>query len=180
MILKFKLPKYYDIHIDNITGKVNVFSNSKHAKGRELKQRINNDGYLIINLNRKTYTIHSLVAKFILGERPTGLCINHIDGNKLNNKPDNLEYITISENTLHSIRNGMHICNRPELIGTYKDGRTRDKIKYKRDWYFQNRERILNKAKEWYIENKETILSKNKEKYNAKKRTANKTKATLL
>jgi hypothetical protein len=57
----------------------------------------------------------------------------------------------------------LHVCNRPEFIGTYKDGRTRDKVKYKHDWYMQNRERILLKTKE---------------RYNAKKR--NETKATLL
>jgi hypothetical protein len=80
----FYLPKYYTIEIEVETGFVEIYSSSKHAKGRELKQKTNNKGYLIANMNSRTYPIHSLVAKFILGERPHGLCVNHIDGNKLN------------------------------------------------------------------------------------------------
>jgi hypothetical protein len=85
-----------------------------------------------------------------LGDLPKGLCVNHKDGNKLNNSPSNLEYITISENVKHSIKMGLHICNTPEKMPTYIDGRTRDKVKYKHDWYVKNRERILLKTKQLY------------------------------
>jgi hypothetical protein len=166
MIKKFELPKYYEISINDETGQVNVYSNSKHAKGRELLQHINNNGYLSIKLNNKNYSIHSLVAKFILGERPKDLCVNHIDGNKLNNRPSNLEYVTISENTKHSIREGMHICNRPEQMGRYIDGRCKDQVEYKRNWYLKNKQRLLTKAKNRYNDNK--------------KQSANQTQKALL
>jgi hypothetical protein len=147
MIKEFNFPKYYRIQINEDTGEVKVFSNSKHAKGRELSQFLNPSGYLRVKMNNKSYEIHRIVAKFFIGERPEGLCVNHIDGNKLNNKPSNLEYITISENVKHAISSGLHVCCTPEKIGTYKDGRTRDKVKYKHDWYMKNRERILLKLK---------------------------------
>ena len=147
MIKEFNFPKYYRIQINEDTGEVKVFSNSKHAKGRELSQFLNPSGYLRVKMNSKSYEIHRIVAKFFIGERPEGLCVNHIDGNKLNNKPSNLEYITISENVKHAISSGLHVCCTPEKIGTYKDGRTRDKVKYKHDWYMENRERILLKLK---------------------------------
>jgi hypothetical protein len=151
----FYLPKYYQIEIEIETGEVNIYSNSKHAKGRLLSKSINNNGYLSVKMNNKTYSIHSLVAKFILGERPSGLCVNHIDGNKLNNAPSNLEYVTIAENTKHSMRMGLHIGNRPELINSYKDGRTRNKIQYKHDWYIQNRQKVLERVKNNYYAKKQ-------------------------
>lgn len=154
MIKEFELPKYYKVLIDTETGNVKIFSNSKHAKGRELSQHVNNKGYLVIKLNNKNVSIHSLVAKFILGERPKNLVVNHINGNKLNNCPTNLEYITLSENTKHAIKCGLHICNSPELLPTYKDGRCKDIVKYKREWYFQNKERIIEKVKKRYYERK--------------------------
>lgn len=147
MIKVFQFPKYYSVHINEETGDVRIFSNSKHSKGRELSQFLNPNGYLRVKMNNRSYEIHRIVTKFYLGDMPKGLCVNHKDGNKLNNNPSNLEYITISENIKHSIRMGLHICNTPELMPTYKDGRTRDKVKYKHDWYMKNRERILLKLK---------------------------------
>jgi hypothetical protein len=150
MIKTFFLPKYYTIEVNEDSGCVKVYSNSKHAKGRELSQFLNPYGYLRVKMNNKSYEIHRIVSRFYLGDLPKGLCVNHKDGNKLNNKPDNLEYITIAENIKHSIAMGMHICNRPELLPTYKDGRTRDLKKYKHDWYVKNRDKILLKTKNRY------------------------------
>lgn len=155
MIKMFKMPKYYDISINLETGEVKVFSNSKHAKGRELSQYKNKNGYLRIKLNNKNVFIHALVTKFILGERPKDYVVNHKDGVKTNNRPSNLEYVTLAENTKHSVRFGMHICNRPELMPTYKDGRCKDKVKYKHEWYLQNKERILEKVKKRYYDKKQ-------------------------
>jgi hypothetical protein len=158
----FYLPKYYTIEIETETGETKVYSSSKHAKGRELNKKINSKGYLIVNLNSRTYSIHSLVAKFILGERPSGLCINHIDGNKLNNAPYNLEYITLAENTKHSIKAGLHICNRPELMGRYIDGRCKDPVKYKHDWYIQNKQQVLERVKKNYYAKKQQRIENSK------------------
>lgn len=47
-----------------------------------------------------------------IGERPDGLQINHIDGNKQNNSVDNLEYVTQSENLKHAFRIGLRSLKR--------------------------------------------------------------------
>lgn len=46
----------------------------------------------------KTLLIHHAVALHFIGERPEGLVIDHIDGNRANNHFRNLRYITHAEN----------------------------------------------------------------------------------
>jgi hypothetical protein len=45
--------------------------------------------------------VHRLVASAFFG--PSDLCVNHKDGNKINNSVSNLEWVSISENTRHAI-----------------------------------------------------------------------------
>jgi len=40
-------------------------------------------------------------------------------------------------------------------MGGYKDGRCKDKVKYKHDWYIQNKQRILEKVKKRYYDKKQ-------------------------
>ncbi len=51
--------------------------------------------------------VHRLVAGAFIGPCPPGKEVNHKDGDKTNNRADNLEYLTKSENVLHSYRNGL-------------------------------------------------------------------------
>jgi hypothetical protein len=54
--------------------------------------------------SKRTTPIASLVGLAFIGPKPTGLQINHKDGNKTNNRSDNLEYCTAQENRLHAVR----------------------------------------------------------------------------
>lgn len=47
---------------------------------------------------RKAVYIHKLVAEYFIGPRPEGYVIDHIDGNYLNNRADNLRYVTQKQN----------------------------------------------------------------------------------
>ncbi len=51
--------------------------------------------------------IHQLVAVVFIGPRPEGMQINHRDGVKTNNRATNLEYVSASENSRHSVRSGL-------------------------------------------------------------------------
>lgn len=55
---------------------------------------------------KTTRTVHSLVARQFIGVRPEGYHINHIDGDRYNNKVENLEYVTPLENIKHQVRIG--------------------------------------------------------------------------
>lgn len=62
---------------------------------------------ITVNGIRKHLRAHRLMANSWLGEHK-GLVVNHIDGNKLNNSLDNLEWCTIAENNKHAIRCGLY------------------------------------------------------------------------
>lgn len=87
------------------TGKVYSYSSNRY-----LKLKLTNAGYYSVVLSHngttKTFLVHRLVAlEFI--ENPLNLPeVNHIDGNKLNNNVNNLEWVTAKENTQKAFQNG--------------------------------------------------------------------------
>lgn len=104
------------ISIKNYEGLYEV-SNLGNVKSlitnRILKSSFDNCGYKIITLckdgKKLTKTIHRLVALNWIGE--SNLDVNHKDGYKYNNKLENLEFITKSQNTIHAIKNGLYKPN---------------------------------------------------------------------
>lgn len=52
---------------------------------------------------RVTVLQHRLVYRCFIGPIPLGMTINHKDGDKLNNKPENLEVLSLADNTRHSL-----------------------------------------------------------------------------
>lgn len=71
--------------------------------------------YLTVSLKKrpqdktqKSATVHRLVAEAFLGQRLEGQIIRHIDGNRYNNKAENLSYGTPEENTLDTIKHKVH------------------------------------------------------------------------
>lgn len=82
--------------------------------GKIRKLSLNKQGYLhcVISRGRKrkiAIKVHRAVAENFVTGKEDGLVINHIDGNKLNNNKDNLEWVTISENVLHAYRIGLSL-----------------------------------------------------------------------
>lgn len=97
-----------------------------HKTGRIMKQWVNTRGYKQIALRKNGVQhierVHRLIAAtFHPVDNMDVLDVNHIDGNKLNNDADNLEWCTRSENIRHGMRIG--------LIKTNDFGKTRRPVR---------------------------------------------------
>lgn len=72
---------------------------------------VNKHGYYCVNLYKNgeqfAKRIHRLVADAFINNPENKTCVNHIDGNKLNNNVKNLEWVNHSENMLHAFRTGL-------------------------------------------------------------------------
>ena len=73
-------------------------------------------GYIYLRVNIKKYALHRLVALTFITNLENKPFVNHIDGNKLNNKVENLEWVTCSENNLHAHKRGLTNGHKRKII----------------------------------------------------------------
>lgn len=82
-----------------------------YRKSRYFEVKPKKDGYLGVTLsfNGKVQQvcIHQLVARAFLPNPENKPQVNHIDGDKSNNKVTNLEWVTASENNYHACKTGL-------------------------------------------------------------------------
>lgn len=78
-------------------------------KSTILRTSIHCSGYEIVtlynNCKSETKRVHRLVAEAFHSNKDNKKCVNHKDGNKINNKLENLEWVTHSENLNHAYEN---------------------------------------------------------------------------
>ena len=93
--------------------------------GHILKQRIRS-GYWCLELRKdadtRSYIAHRLICKTFHGLPPTPKHeVNHIDPDKLNNRADNLEWVTRSENLAHRKLHGLEVLGERRALAKLKD-----------------------------------------------------------
>jgi hypothetical protein len=86
---------------------ISDYGRIKNNRGEILNLYPNRHGYIKAEINKKIVGVHRLVALVFLPNLNNKEFVNHIDGNKSNNKLDNLEWATCLENNLHKIKNGL-------------------------------------------------------------------------
>lgn len=105
-----------------------------------LGRRLDKDGYRLVQLynsgvgsNRK---VHRLVAEAFVARDPDRDQVNHINGNKEDNRAENLQWCTRSENTRHAYDSLQFRANiRPAIIAHTKldDHKIRDIVQLRKE-----------------------------------------------
>lgn len=98
------IPNYEGKYQVSNFGNIKSLNFHRENKSNLLKTQIDKYGYLRVNLYKngkmRNCQVHRLVM--LAFKEESNLTINHKDENKLNNKLENLEYITVKENVRYS------------------------------------------------------------------------------
>ena len=110
-VIEWEPIKGFDGYFINELGEVKSVKSFKGTQEKILKGSKNQQGYKTISLmkNGKMYTktLHRLLANTFIPNPNNLPCINHIDGNILNNSLDNLEWCTYGHNEKEAYRLGL-------------------------------------------------------------------------
>lgn len=100
--------KGYDDYKASSFGRIKSIKNSRELILKGCKDK---DGYIVssfrVNGIKKTLRFHRLVAIAFHENNLNLPQVNHLDGNKENNDPNNLEWATALSNNIHAIKTGL-------------------------------------------------------------------------
>lgn len=106
----------------------NNATNYSISENGEVRKNTNNymmklqiqQGYCHVTLQidgkPKRFRVHRLVAEAFIPNPENKPYVNHIDGNRQNNKVENLEWVTPAENTQHAISTGLMLPTRERAV----------------------------------------------------------------
>ena len=118
----FEIPDFKGYYI---TDNGDVYS---RKSGRFIKRKlcISNNGYFVVCLSKDgkpiTKQVHRLVAKMFIPNPNNYTQINHKNGIKTDNRVDNLDWCSSSQNILHSYRVLNQYRNKLKPVLQIKDG----------------------------------------------------------
>lgn len=91
------LHSIFDYHPDGyLVWKIN----RRKVKAGDKAGKLHRSGYIIVGLDREEYAAHRLIYQMMIGPLIYGLVVDHKDAVKSNNRIDNLQQITVRENSI--------------------------------------------------------------------------------
>ena len=106
--MKVAIKNFEGIYSIDLNG--TIYNDIKGTIKKPSKLKI---GYLIVDLYKENKAtkcyVHRLLAEHFIPNPENKKQVNHIDGNKLNNSLDNLEWVTHQENLKHARDTGLKV-----------------------------------------------------------------------
>jgi hypothetical protein len=106
-----EVPEYESYYQVSNLGRVRRIKACQGTRINRLLKPQRSEHYWIVILydseRGRTQYLHKIVMTAFVGPRPEGYEINHKDGNKLNPRLDNLEYLTPADNMKHAASMGL-------------------------------------------------------------------------
>ena len=98
----------------------NIYATRRQGSaGGIVKAVVSTGGYARVKLSalgrRPTFLVHRIVAETFIPNPKNYPCVNHKDGDKRNNRVENLEWCNYSQNMKHAVFHGLAKC--PRLSG---------------------------------------------------------------
>lgn len=109
--------------IRSLDREITVNGKKRAIRERVIKSRLGRGGYYTVVLSKGgrhfTKHIHRLLAEAFVKNSLNKPFVNHINGNKQDNRIENLEWVSHSENIRHAYRIGLsHVSNNRKIIDT--------------------------------------------------------------
>jgi len=105
-----KISGFENYEVSNL-GNIKNSNFKRMNKEQEIKSAKNSSGYLLVSLfdngKRNRVMVHRLVSDSFLLNPENKKRVNHINGIKTDNRVENLEWNTHSENTKHAFKIGL-------------------------------------------------------------------------
>ena len=97
-------------NVRSIDRRVNTYQGSRKVNGRLMKPFSNGNGYFMVCVSaspRRNEYVHRIVANTFHDNNEIKMHVNHINGNKEDNRAVNLEWCTPIENARHASNSGL-------------------------------------------------------------------------
>ena len=122
--------------------KTNILhSTSRVIKGKPIKLNKKRNGYLTADLSKEgkvtTTLVHRLVAEAFIPNPKNLRFVNHIDSDRTNNRADNLEWVTSSENRKHGIEFGNVVFRQTRPVICVDTGQVFEQAKIAAFWLIE-------------------------------------------